>query len=66
MVIAWLVIAAILYVPFKQWSATAEAPFLSALLWPLLVAFFVFGMPVMFLIDKIKAREPLKNSPTLP
>lgn len=39
MVIGWLIIAALLYVPFKRWIATAEAPFISALLWPLMVIF---------------------------
>jgi hypothetical protein len=31
----WLVIAALLYFPFKRWVATADAPFIAALLWPL-------------------------------
>jgi len=36
MVVVWLVIAALFYFPFKRWVATAEAPLISALLWPLL------------------------------
>lgn len=56
MVIGWLIVAVLLYFPFKRWVATAEAPFISALLWPLMVIFFVIGLPLMALIGKFKGK----------
>jgi len=57
MFVGWVVIAALLYFPFKRWVATAEAPLISALLWPLTVAFFVIGIPLMAIIDKLKGKQ---------
>lgn len=56
MVIGWLIIAVLLYFPFKRWVATTEAPFISALLWPLMVVFFVIGLPLIALIGKFKEK----------
>lgn len=56
MVVGWLIIAALLYFPFKKWVATAEAPFISALLWPLMVGFFIVGVPLMALTGKFKGK----------
>ena len=52
---AYLVIAAFLYWPFRKWVATAEAPGLSALLWPLMVIFFI-GAAFFALFSKDKAK----------
>ena len=41
MLLIWLVGAAFLYWPFKKWDATYKAPILSALLWPVMVIFFL-------------------------
>jgi hypothetical protein len=41
MVAVYFVIAAFLYWPFRKWVATAKAPAISALLWPLMVVFFL-------------------------
>lgn len=41
MVAVYFVIAAFLYWPFRKWVATAEAPAISALLWPLMAVFFL-------------------------
>ena len=57
MVIGWLVIAALLYFPFKKWVATHDAPLLSALLWPFLIVFFVVGVPLIALFQKIKGKQ---------
>ena len=56
MVIGWLIIAVLLYFPFKRWVATAEAPFISALLWPLMIVFFIIGLPLIALIGKFKGK----------
>lgn len=57
MVIVWLTIAGLLFLPFKRWVATAEAPLISALLWPLLIVFFLVGLPLMALFEKIKGKQ---------
>lgn len=41
MLLIWLVGAAFLYWPFKKWEATYKAPIISALLWPVMVIFFL-------------------------
>ncbi|MEB8379582.1 hypothetical protein NYW84_00480 [Acinetobacter junii] len=41
MLLIWLVGAAFLYWPFRKWEATYKAPIISALLWPVMVIFFV-------------------------
>jgi len=41
MLLIWLVGAAFLYWPFKKWEATYKAPIISALLWPIMVVFFL-------------------------
>ena len=41
MVAVYFVIAAFLYWPFRRWVATSAAPAMCALLWPLLVVFFI-------------------------
>lgn len=41
MLLIWLVGAGFLYWPFREWKATYQAPFLSALLWPFMVAIFI-------------------------
>lgn len=41
MLLIWLVVAAFLYWPFRQWDATYKAPLISALLWPLMILFFI-------------------------
>jgi hypothetical protein len=57
MIIAWLIIAGLLFLPFKRWVATAEAPLISALLWPLLIVFFLVGPLLMALFEKIKGKQ---------
>ena len=56
MIIFWLVVAAILYMPFKKWVATSEAPFLSALLWPVMVVFFIVIVPLIGIYSKFKGK----------
>ena len=56
MFVAWLIIAVLLYFPFKRWAATVDAPFISALLWPLMVSFFIISVPLMALIGKFKGK----------
>ncbi|MHA3105489.1 hypothetical protein [Acinetobacter sp. ANC 3791] len=41
MLLIWLVGAAFLYWPFRKWEATYKAPIISALLWPVMVIFFL-------------------------
>ncbi|HCU1862310.1 TPA: hypothetical protein OUH79_002622 [Acinetobacter baumannii] len=41
MLLIWLVGAAFLYWPFKKWEATYKSPIISALLWPVMVIFFI-------------------------
>lgn len=41
MLLIWLVVAAFLYWPFRNWQATYKAPLISALLWPIMVFFFI-------------------------
>jgi hypothetical protein len=57
MIIAWLIIAGLLFLPFKRWVATAEAPFLSALLWPLVIGFFLVAIPLGLLFKIIKGNQ---------
>jgi len=49
-IIIWLVVAVLLYFPFKKWVGTAEAPFIAALLWPLyLIGFGLFLLATPFI-----------------
>lgn len=60
MVALWLVVAALLYVPFKRWVATSEAPMISALLWPLLIGFFtifIISTPLIALFKIITGKQ---------
>jgi hypothetical protein len=57
MIVIWLVIAALLYFPFKRWVATDKAPIISALLWPLLIVFFIVGLPLIALLEKIRGKH---------
>lgn len=41
MAAVYFVIAAFLYWPFRKWVATAGAPAISALLWPLMLVFIL-------------------------
>ncbi|MCY1302994.1 hypothetical protein D9M70_526810 [compost metagenome] len=41
MVTLYFVVAAFLYWPFRKWVATAGAPAISALLWPLMLALII-------------------------
>lgn len=56
MVVIWLVIAGIIYIPFRKWVATAEAPIISALLWPLLaclLGLFIVVLPFILVFKRI-------------
>lgn len=60
MVIIWLVIAVLLYIPFKKWVATADAPLISALLWPLLacvLGLLIAASPFIWLFKRIKGNN---------
>ena len=54
----------------KKWAATAEAPLISALLWPLLVCLlrlFIVASPFIWLFNRIRGNNPseiddIKNS----
>lgn len=52
MLLIWLVGAAFLYWPFKEWEATYKAPIISALLWPVMVVFFLGFIIWAKFIDK--------------
>tara|TARA_R110002167_G_scaffold126550_2_gene307338 strand:- start:961 stop:1143 length:183 start_codon:yes stop_codon:yes gene_type:complete len=57
--IIWLVVAGLLLAPFKKWVATADAPIISALLWPLmglLVGLFLLAIPIRCFFRKIKGK----------
>jgi len=60
MVVIWLVISGLLYIPFKKLAATAEAPLISALLWPLLVCLlglFIVASPFIWLFNRIRGNN---------
>ena len=57
MVAAWLLISVLLYFPFKKWVATANAPLISALLWPIylcIIALSIVASLFMNLFHRIK------------
>lgn len=57
MIVIWLVVAGIIYIPFKKWVATADAPVIAALLWPLLaclLGLFIITLPFVLAFKKIK------------
>lgn len=54
MTTAYFVIAAFLYWPFRKWVATAGAPGISALLWPVMVVFF---LGVILIAPFVKNRD---------
>lgn len=60
MLLIWLVGAAFLYWPFRKWEATYKAPIISALLWPVMVIFFV-GFIVWAKIFDRANNVPRKN-----
>lgn len=53
MVAVYFVVAAFLYWPFRKWVATAGAPAISALLWPLMLVLIVGAIIIFpFMKDK--------------
>jgi len=60
MVVTWLVIAGLLYIPFKKWVATEGAPLISALLWPLILCLFglvIAALPFVWLFNRIRGND---------
>ncbi len=48
MLLIWLVGAAFLYWPFRQWVATSNASLISALLWPLMLIVIIVGLFIAY------------------
>ena len=57
MLIIWLVIAVLLYIPFKKWVATANAPFVAALLWPLYLSVLGLYILTMLFVQLFKKKN---------
>lgn len=56
MIVIWLVVAAIIYIPFKKWVATADAPVIAALLWPAFacaLVLFIVAIPFVLVFKKL-------------
>lgn len=49
----WIIVAALLYKPFCRWTATCQAPILSAIFWPLLSAFMLGALIFAIIKDKL-------------
>ncbi|HHT4683430.1 TPA: hypothetical protein ACTYFP_006431, partial [Klebsiella michiganensis] len=47
MFLSWMVVAIISFFFFRRWEATYQNPLLCALLWPLVLAFFLLSMIYM-------------------
>lgn len=61
MLTIWLVVAAFSYWPFRKWEATYKAPLISALLWPLLILFFLGAIIWESLFNKEKQQKSEKS-----
>lgn len=44
MLAIWIISAVLLYFPFKKWGATADAPLIAALLWPVALGIMLIGI----------------------
>lgn len=62
MLTVWLVISAFLYWPFRQWEATYKAPFISALLWPFLILFFIGALIWQSLSNKEQQQKSVEDT----
>jgi hypothetical protein len=54
--VLWLGIAALLYIPFRKWVATAESPLIAALLWPVFLTFVVLAGSIVAIKDRFEKK----------